>query len=331
MSEITILHLSDLHMDKTHLRDIKIILKAMFDDLKGLKDKDNNDMKPDLVFFTGDLVNSGSDYNEFKLARDLFIDPLMKDALNLSENRFFFVPGNHDIDRTKWNKIAVTGIRTLYTDATKLNEFFDTELNVNQDKYLETLHNFIAFKKSFTNPYIVESNNLFSVYQLDINGVKFGIGCLNSAWLAYGGSNDKEELLVCERQIHSVLDKMGTCDVKIALMHHPLEWLKEFDRDDVENRLTSNFDLLLTGHMHKSKPKSFQGPNGSLFYSDGGTLFNGNRKTDYQGYTILKFDPQAKEVNAVYFRRYIDKFTHFDKDVDRAPDGLWQPNKKKTP
>lgn len=326
MAEATILHLSDLHMDKGHFKEIKIILDALFDDLKGLKDENKKDLKPDMVFFTGDLVNSGSNYDEFGLAREEFIKKLLlPDILSLPEERFFFVSGNHDIDRNKWDEIVIGGIRTKCTDSGKLNNFFDTKLDLNSDKYLETLHNFIAFKNNFNNK-PVETNNLFSVHQMNLHGVKFGIGCLNSAWLAFGGDDDRGKLLVGERQVDGVLDEMGPYDVKIALMHHPLEWLTGFDSEEVENRITQGFDLFFTGHMHQNKPKSFRWPNGSLFYSDGGTLFSGDRKKDYQGYTILKLDTQSKEVNTVYFRRYIDSRKKFDKDVDIADDGCWQPN-----
>ncbi|MBF0539774.1 MAG: metallophosphoesterase [Nitrospirae bacterium] len=90
MSEVTILHVSDLHIEKDSLYDISIILKALFYDLEQFG---RNKINPDLVFFTGDFVKSGNDYNEFELARQHFVTPLMQ-SLNLPEDVFFFTPGN---------------------------------------------------------------------------------------------------------------------------------------------------------------------------------------------------------------------------------------------
>ncbi|MBF0339304.1 MAG: metallophosphoesterase [Nitrospirae bacterium] len=240
MSEVTILHVSDLHMESKHLRDIRIILKALYADLVKLR---GESVEPDIVVFTGDLVNAGSNADEFGLAESEFIKPLMG-KLGLSNDRFFFVPGNHDIDKDEWEEDVGNGIRVTYTTTTKLNKFFDTKLKLNKDKYFETLRNFIAFKDKSDKLHMIESNNLFSLYQLTINGVKLGIGCLNSALLAYGGDVDKGKLLVCERQVDRALENIKDCDVKIALMHHPLEWLMPFDRTDVENRLRQEFDFL---------------------------------------------------------------------------------------
>ncbi|MBV6342664.1 metallophosphoesterase [Candidatus Magnetobacterium casense] len=316
MSEVTILHVSDLHMESKHLTDIRIILDALYADLVKLRWES---VEPNVVVFTGDLVNAGSNVDEFGLAESVFITQLMG-TLGLSTDRFFFVPGNHDIDRDKWNRYSVSGVRAACNNTLELNEFFDTELKLNAPKYVETLHNFTEFKRRFKYPPPTESNNLFSVHQLTINGVKLGIGSLNSAWLAYGGAVDKGKLLVCERQVDSVLEEMKDCDVKIALMHHPLEWLVPFDRTDVENRFRQKFDFLFTGHLHDPSPSFTQKAVGMLFHSDGGTLFNGDRER-YQGYTVIK---KGSDKIAVYFRRYVNSRREFVQDVDRATDGYWE-------
>ncbi|KJU85903.1 hypothetical protein MBAV_001907, partial [Candidatus Magnetobacterium bavaricum] len=54
----------------------------------------------------------------------------------LSTDRFFFVPGNHDIDRDKWNRYTVSGVRAACNNTLELNEFFDTELKLNVNRRL---------------------------------------------------------------------------------------------------------------------------------------------------------------------------------------------------
>ncbi|KJU85826.1 repeat-containing protein [Candidatus Magnetobacterium bavaricum] len=331
MSEVTMLHVSDLHMEAACLKDIKIVLDALFADLKLLREQYM--LTPDLVLFTGDFVSSGSIYSEFELARQHFVTPLMQ-SLNLSEDVFFFTPGNHDIDKLKWDEVVVNGIRATYTNTKTLNEFFDNNLyqsDPNKTRYFKTLHNFKLFKGNFNNSHQIEPRDLFSIYQLTVDGVKLGITCLNSVWLASGGENDidRGNLLVCERQVDSALEKINDCDVKIALMHHPLDWLVDFDRIDVENSFRRRSALLFTGHLREPKPKITQNAIGELFNIEGGTLFKGNRKTKYQGYTIIRME---QDKIGVYLRKYIDDGRRFDKDVDRAPDGyLWFPRTSKKP
>ncbi|MBF0605936.1 MAG: metallophosphoesterase [Magnetococcales bacterium] len=319
MSEVTVLHVSDLHMEDGHLRDIKIILGALYADLANLRK--NESVEPNIVVFTGDLVKTGGNAGEFTLAKNAFIDPLME-VLRLSKDRFFFTPGNHDIDRDKLKSIIATGIRGEYKTTTALNGFFDSlDLKNDPDNYFDNSKNFRALRDSLNNKYKLEANKLFSAYRVNIGSSDIGIVCLNSAWLASGKDGDQGKLLVSERQVDLAMEYIASCAVKIALMHHPLKWLVDFDREDVANRLMKDFSLVLTGHMHQTNPKRVQNAIGSCFFSDGGTLFNGDRKESYQGYTIIK---TGHDNIGVYFRRYIDSDRRFDKDVNRAQDGYWE-------
>ncbi|MBF0538995.1 MAG: metallophosphoesterase [Nitrospirae bacterium] len=327
MSEVTILHLSDLHMEDTKLYDIDIILDALFKDLEELG---KNNIKPDLVFFTGDFVKSGKNKKEFTLVRDKFVNPLLE-KLRLKEDCFFFTIGNHDIDRDKWQPHEANGIRDTYKTFTKLNDFMISLKLQTDRKYLNRSGNYIKFRGSFDYKNIKsETNKLFAVYKTEIKGIKFGIACLNSAWLAFGGREDKEKLLVSEYQIGSVIKKLDGCDIKIALMHHPLDWLVECDREAISNRLPKEFALLFTGHLHQTKPSMIQTPIGSFFHSEGGALFNEDR-TFYHGYSILRLSDS--NITEVCFRKYFNEGARFDADTSITPGGCrsWQLEKKKLP
>ncbi len=315
MSEVTILHVSDLHMEERHRRDIDIILGALYTDLVNLRDKES--IKPDIVVFTGDLVKAGNNADEFALAESKLITPLME-TLGLSKDQFFFVPGNHDIENDDSKQIIAAGVRTKYDTTSALNDFLD-KLDLKENTfYFENSSNFRALRDRIDSKHKVEANKLFSTYKVNVKGLNIGIGCLNSAWLAYTGKSDERKVLVCERQVDSVLDYIKDCDIKIALMHHPLDWLVDFDRKDVEGILRQKFDFLFTGHLHNPEPNFTQNARGPLFQFEGGTLFNGDRKTNYHGYTIIKIEHDKV---GVYLRKYIDNGRRVDKDVDRAPDG----------
>ncbi|MGL6298345.1 MAG: metallophosphoesterase, partial [Methanobacteriaceae archaeon] len=71
-----IAHISDLHIGGEHFN------KKIFNE--GIKQI--NDLNPDMVLITGDIVDNGY-YTEFLKAKEL---------LNTIEPPFFAVPGNHD-------------------------------------------------------------------------------------------------------------------------------------------------------------------------------------------------------------------------------------------
>src|SRR5260221_13786203 len=96
-----ILHISDFHLDKQHQDDsVRYIVNPLLSSLKKLSDE----TRFDLVLFTGDLVNmAGSSYGTIDTAfaefEKIFVVPLLQ-TLHLSREYFFFVPGNHDVDRS---------------------------------------------------------------------------------------------------------------------------------------------------------------------------------------------------------------------------------------
>ena len=60
MNELTILHLSDLHL-KSGEYDRDVVFKAFLDSLAHLK---NQVRKPDLIVVTGDIAYSGTEYGK---------------------------------------------------------------------------------------------------------------------------------------------------------------------------------------------------------------------------------------------------------------------------
>ena len=97
MSEITILHLSDVHFkckDKettpTFRQDVTTkMIEAIQQHL------DKYQVVPDVLAVTGDIAFSGKEYDEAKL----FFKDLK--AVLPSKTEFLAVPGNHDVERDK--------------------------------------------------------------------------------------------------------------------------------------------------------------------------------------------------------------------------------------
>lgn len=85
--KLNILHVSDLHISDESIHDIQVILKALISDLKLLSEEKG--LKPDLVFFTGDIIRQGSKGEAELLSADqYFIEPLLS-YLGLPRQRLF--------------------------------------------------------------------------------------------------------------------------------------------------------------------------------------------------------------------------------------------------
>ncbi|WP_025726850.1 metallophosphoesterase family protein [Heyndrickxia ginsengihumi] len=313
--QISFLNLSDLHFSKNKMADTKIVLNALFEDLKKCEEK------IEFILFNGDLINNGSmgfeKDNEYELVLEHFINPLLT-KLELDKNRIFFVPGNHDVNRSKINDRLYGNISEKFSNRDDLNSFID-EMD-NYGPLFERLEDFSTFLDIFydsKNIHEIRKNHLFSTNILNLDEKKIGVACLNSSWAAFGGDEDYGKLMVGERQIDMAGSDLEDCDLKIAMIHHPLDWLKEFDRNAIKTQLMSKFDLIYTGHVHtQDTHQIIQGTSKSVFYQCG-ALFDGRF---FNGYAITTYDFHTNEVT-LKLREYYDRRRVFDKALNIVADG----------
>src|SRR4051812_30033165 len=97
MARLSILHLSDLHFVGLKSPDQKIVLEALLKDFRS--EFQAARIRPDLVVFSGDLVQAGASLELFAEARREFIEP-MAAAFGISAKRIIICPGNHDISKS---------------------------------------------------------------------------------------------------------------------------------------------------------------------------------------------------------------------------------------
>jgi predicted MPP superfamily phosphohydrolase len=311
MNKITIIHLSDLHYDNSKPNDTEIVLKALLRDL---------DHFPviDFILFSGDLVNAGDKKDDFEKAFQTFIKPLLKKT-NLNEDRFFIVPGNHDIQRESIDEILEEGLKVLLKDRDRLNSILDREIK-NNFQHIERLDHFNDFKTRFNLKNTISSNKLFSTHKIDKENICIGIACLNSGWRASGkgSGHDKGKLLLGERQIDTALNDLKECYIKIALQHHPLDWLNEYDQGNAEERLSREFDIVFCGHLHNSNSRLIQHFENKTILVQSGCLYED--RSHYNGYSVVCFDANNGK-GTIYFRSYFDGRRVFDKAIDKCPGG----------
>jgi hypothetical protein len=128
--------------------------------------------------------------------------------------------------------------------------------------------------------------------------------CLNSAWLCASDEDEAHKLLLGEHQVRVGLDKAKGAALKIVLLHHPFEHLREFDRRTSSALLSDNCDFILHGHLHRSAADQFVNPDSRAMIIGGGACY---KALEYpNAYNFIKLDLSSRS-GTIYFRRYTDE------------------------
>jgi predicted phosphodiesterase len=79
--------------------------------------------------------------------------------------------------------------------------------------------------------------------------------------------------LIGEQQIHTSLQQIAEDKLRIAVMHHPFDWLNMFDRNRTESRLYRACHFILCGHVHDTQVQVIQGTAGEAILIPAGASY----------------------------------------------------------
>jgi len=319
---ITWLHLSDLHIRSSDEYNRNIVLQAFLKDLK--EQIAEKQLQLDFALITGDIAFSGV-ADEYSMVRQFWDDLI--ETTNLSKERLFVIPGNHDVNRKSITRGAASIVNDLNTrDA--VNEFLDIE----EDKTLvfRKFQHYAEFVNDYFEGHIsFNDEQYFYVKPLELSDKRIAIFGLNSSWAsgshkeADGGKvNDKKYLLLGERQVRDALEAAIDVDIRIAALHHPFDLLKEFDQNDVEPLLKQNCDFILHGHLHRAGILQPMDPDSKTTVIAAGACYESRDYPNMYNFVRLNFETGK---GTIYLRRYSDEQGGFwTKDVmtyRNVPDG----------
>lgn len=322
MSAIAWLHLSDWHQKADKEFDRTVVRQALLDDLENRADIDSGLKSIDFVVFSGDVAWSGKE-EEFGAARGDLFEPMLR-ILGLEADRLFFVPGNHDMNVGWVREMLPAALqRPLDTDA-KIQQWLTDETK--RERLLEPFKSYRKFSADFTGQ---AQPDYASIRHLDVAGKKVALLGLNSAWMCArredgkGGFDDRGHLLVGEPQIHQALRDIKTADLRLIVLHHPFDWLAQFDRNKVSVRLKKEAHFILFGHNHMQDIEVTRTPGGEVILVPAGAAYD-RRWADgpyYVGaYNFVRLDLQSGTGN-VFLRRWNERLTRWD--VDQDTDGKY--------
>lgn len=267
MKKIGIIHLSDIHFCPENRKVICHQLNKLLSDINKISSEEN--ICINAICFTGDLINAGSNNEtDFDLFFENFVFPLLENT-GLDLKNIFFVPGNHEIDTSKIDEYAEAGICSKLIDSESIEAFF----NKPSPAVLDRINYFQRIYDSFCEAPLIYKDEFCRCYRVDINNVVFGFACLNSAWRSSGkGAIERGKMIIGAVQVKNALDAISDVDVKVCLVHHPLDWLVESDQFDVEKAIY-NFDLIFNGHIHTLDSKQIIAYQGQSVISTCGKFF----------------------------------------------------------
>ncbi|HKQ09500.1 MAG TPA: metallophosphoesterase [Blastocatellia bacterium] len=331
MTGLTWLHLSDWHQkgkdfDREVVRDL--LMRDIHDRTKISPELE----KIDFIIFSGDLAYHGKSI-EYTAAIEHLFAPLLE-ATGLGDagrERLFIVPGNHDVDRDALEILSEKLLDKLSNSEAVAHWLTDDR---KRRALLEPLTDYRNFAAEYLGGYQdFKDYDLAYWYlrRLTVENKVVSILCLNSAWLtghnkdSKGRVNDRGYLILGEPQIHRALEQSANADVRIVVLHHPFEWLNEFDRLRVEDRLTKECHFILCGHQHFPQIKIVHGPNSNYVHIPAGASYDRRvpddpRYTNSYNFVHLDFDSGQ---GTIFLRRWSDQRTEWVSDQDSAKDGRY--------
>ena len=241
------LHISDLHFCTDGAENDQFSQRVACKAIHKHFEEANPRPKPHFVLITGDVAYSGQT-SQYAEAQKFFEE--LSQVLSISLEKFFFVPGNHDVDRSV-NGLAFDGACANCTS----QQDVDRVLGGNDfGTLLERQQEFWSFVEALTNGQQrrYTQNRLAYMSQLSIDGLNINLLGLNSAWLC-GRDGEGGKLLIGERQVIDLIGFSEQTDstLCLGLAHHPVEWLYEWDQVTCRSQLLPKVDFYHRGHLHQ--------------------------------------------------------------------------------
>ncbi len=320
MSEITILHLSDIHFRKKKSKNKDDENKLSRQDVRQkLIDAVSSHLKdnaaPGIVAITGDIAYDGKKPGYDK-ALEFFVK--LKGILP-KKTEFLAVPGNHDADRDEVDKF----VEPYYVVK---NDLVD-QLLQNPAQIKKKIHvKFKAFRKfsQQLNPgFYTPKPDYFWVKNFINQGQPFSFLGLNSAW-ASEGDQDRFNIALGLPQVLAALaqSKKEKISNRIVLMHHPpFNWLKDMETGKTRVELFKNCRLLLHGHIHADDLMVYQNPSGSCICLGANASYTED-KDGFIGFQFLEVDfiEEGRGVQVKVWPYYLhEKRSEFVSDRERWP------------
>lgn len=252
MNDLTVLHLSDLHIDDSGIRK-SLLLKNLLLDIETEMQYSHNIV----IVVTGDLVNRANYKNEAEI---LEFFKQLHEILGDKVKHIYIVPGNHDKMRSDMDQMIIEEMDYINTGS--VNEKTWKYIRVAFEEHrslIRKIYEIFYLKEEVSNRVFEDT---YGVHIDEINGKNICVIQFNTAWTSEG-DNDQRNLVIGQYQLQQIrknytekYNKLTNkqVDLTIALAHHPLNWLTGKEEDMVREEILSatglNVNTYICGHTH---------------------------------------------------------------------------------
>lgn len=319
MNIINVLHLTDLHFKhdteqtarlhrKMVLRDLISRLEELisFPDPKRARASSDNtpDWKPHYIAVSGDIAYHAS-WEEYEKEAKPFFDEL---RAKFPKAEFIACPGNHDRN-AKYSAGLVYPKSAMEADDWLSSEQLQPDRgsadqadrdDLARSPLVVPFWNFQRFCKAqnFLRPAIEPGlDYLVGTVESTTFGYPVEFIVLNSAWFCnHRAHTDARNLwlgLPLLQKLETERCESSTAKLRIALIHHPREWLHEDecnsygDRPNTYRFLAQKCDVILSGHVHGSVEPPSRAYNHAMVYTGGATYVGARWRNNF---SLLQFD-----------------------------------------
>jgi hypothetical protein len=306
-----LLHLSDIHISNEnspilkHANDIAACTFLSLPDAVAV-----------FILITGDIAFSGK-VDQYNLA-SAFLSNIKTTIQNEKSIPVYYViaPGNHDCDFDKNNKLREMAIKHLSSESNTAGEIDDSVI----EQCCEVQKAFFEFRKELESDVKPAGDKLWETHIYEINGKTLVFDALNLSWVSKISEDLGGIVFPYERYINKENEPN---DVRIALMHHPMNWMGAGYRNFRQfiRKLSS---IILTGHEHRANigmnidSESME----SVFIE--GAVLQDNNSMDNSSFSLVTLDLDESTFK-------IDQFKWSHKRYESTEEGSWADYKRLPP
>jgi ppGpp synthetase/RelA/SpoT-type nucleotidyltranferase/3',5'-cyclic AMP phosphodiesterase CpdA len=279
----TILHVSDVHFGVSDERgEQSHITGVLIDAAK------KEEWKPDLCVFSGDLTFKASE-SEFKTGAE-WLTKLVEPW----NSKLFIVPGNHDVDRSNPSLVLRQAYESEQAYAQRRD---DLRAQLRHLDGFQRWHQGSA-RSTFGDRLLSDWTDLLGCCtRIETNDPRIRLVGLNTALLSCA-NDDFQKLAQDIPAVNRLLNKdADELECIIAIGHHPLSWLVEWNRNEVGQLLGQErgAHLYLHGHQHEQSATAFASALGqSLATLECGAAYQGSRWPQY--FALYRLDFERREI-----------------------------------
>lgn len=299
-----ILHLTDFHYrsDENSITKQNVLVTNLINSLKG--------EEIDILLFTGDLVNTGGNIDDFKNAYNSLLVKIAQ-SIGVNSSNIFICAGNHDVHRGQ-ELHAIQSEFEKINSSNELEKFVLSQNGLQFKASLTNLHNYISFQnKVFEEKDIInlnaenQVNDLYTIHKREHKGRRIGIASINTAWRSFDSNKDSGNLFYPISMVQKVAETLKNEEFKILLLHHPISDLKPWNASEVEDIIHSEFHMMFSGHIHKRKATTHINNDEGIFCSVAPATLSLYDSSSTIGYSIFDIDLDTFEV-VIHNKQYVE-------------------------